>query len=113
MNLLDETLLCIADSGHSTEDIRFIGSDDGKYVCTWGEFQKLANVDYDNGFGTQHVAQDLIIGFSDGQQMWRHEYDGSEYWNYSRPLPVAKNPKSITSLFAKSGWETMEEINGE
>lgn len=114
-NLLQETKDDIKRSGHSPSDIIFIGSDLSGHECTWDEFERLANVQYDDGFGAQEVAKDLIIVFSDGVIMKRVEYDGSEQWDYSAPFtrPIEKKP--IHSLIASPelvGWCTLSEING-
>lgn len=45
--------------------------------------------------------------------MWRHEYDGSENWEYSSPFKMPENVKPIESLFVRGvGWEDLAEING-
>ena len=88
----------IAESGHSPEDIIFIGSEQTGHSCTWEEFVKLADFVYYDGFGSQGIATDLIIAFSDGGKMWRHEYDGSEWWDYSRPFKMPEEKKPIVSL---------------
>jgi hypothetical protein len=98
MNLLQETIESIKDSGHSPSDIMYIGSRDG-YSCTWEEFQTLANREYDDGFGGAEVADNLEIIFTDGSGMTRGEYDGSEWWQYSKPFIMPKETKPITSLF--------------
>ena len=113
-NLLKETLEDIKLSGHTIMDIIFIGSEESGYYCNWEEFTKLANQEYDDGFGAQEVATDLIIVFSDGSKMWRHEYDGSERWDYSTPFEMPQKVKQIKSLFVNSddiGWQTIAEIN--
>lgn len=99
VNLLEETRRSIEKSGHTPSDIIFIGSQDGKYSCTWDEFSKLADREYDNGFGGNEVASDLIIVFADKQQMWRGEYDGSEWWEYATPFKSSYITKPIVSLF--------------
>ena len=43
-------------------------------------FWKIADVDYDAGFGCTCVNENLLIVFEDGNWMERHEYDGSERW---------------------------------
>jgi len=40
----------------------------------------LASIDYDNGFGTQHLFG--TIWLNDGTWMDREEYDGSEWWSH-------------------------------
>lgn len=93
-NLLKETIEAIKYSGHKPLDIIFIGSEEDGYSCSWQSFRRLANFEYDSGFGAAQVASDLIIVFSDGPKMWRGEYDGSEQWEYSTPfvMPDKKLP---------------------
>ncbi|MFA6066909.1 MAG: hypothetical protein WC707_07035 [Candidatus Babeliaceae bacterium] len=97
-NLLEETKEAIKDSGHKIKDIIFIGSEETGHQCTWNEFLKIADIQYDSGFGGQEIAEDLIIVFSDGSKMWRGEYDGSEWWNYSTPFKMPKEKLSIKKL---------------
>lgn len=113
-NLLEETMKDIESSGHTVADIVFIGSKNGEYRCSWEQFQALANVEYDAGYGAAQVALDLIIVFCDGQKMWRAEYDGSEWWEYSTPFFMPNESKPMNKLFAsRVGWESAGEINGE
>lgn len=112
-NLLSETLESIKNSGHTVKDIEFIGSNDGRYSMTWDEFSILADREYDNGFGGQEVVSDLVVKFRDGQTMWRGEYDGSEWWNYSCPLVPHPDPKPITTLFSEWGWSTIAQAEKE
>jgi hypothetical protein len=46
-NLLDETELAIWDSGHTPGDIVFIGSVETAHACTWEQFRRLANFEYE------------------------------------------------------------------
>lgn len=112
MNLLKETLNDIKLSGHTPNDIIFIGSEVSGYSCTWDEFNILADHEYDAGFGAQQVADDIIIVFSDGMKMTRHEYDGSECWTYSTPFVMPTNIKHINHLFCRNiGWDDLSTIN--
>jgi len=112
MNLLKETQCAIEDSGHNINDIVFIGSEESGHSCTWNEFVELANKDYDSGFGSQKVAHDLVIVFSDNQKMWRSEYDGSECWAFSKSFKKPAVSKPIKSLFThRVGWDSLEEID--
>ena len=114
MNLLEETVDAITHSGHTEKDIVFIGSFGSGHECSWVEFKVLADVEYDNGYGASAVATDLRIVFSGGQQMWRGEYDGSEWWEYSTPFVKGEKKKKITRLFIRDdqvGWKTLEEIH--
>lgn len=112
MNLLKETLRDIAEKGNTIDDIVFIGSKDGRYGCSWQEFEVLADFDYNNGFGAAHVASDLIIVFKDASTMWRYEYDGCEWWNYSNPFELPKSFKSIKNLGGnKHMWDSLQDIH--
>lgn len=111
LNLKKETLEAIKNSGHQTADIIFIGSEESGHQCTWKQFAKLANRDYDDGYGGAQVASDLIIVFSDGAKMWRGEYDGSEWWEYSSPFKRPAENHPISSLFADVGWDSLSTIN--
>ncbi len=111
MTLLKETLEDVKRSGRKIEDIIFIGSEASGHSCTWKEFEELADREYDSGYGGQEVASDLIISFSDGSKMWRGEYDGSEWWEYSTPFKVPKDKKPIKNLFARIGWSCLKDID--
>jgi len=112
MNLLDETIKDVKDSGHSINDIIFIGSELSGHSCSWEEYIILADKEYDDRFGASEVATDLIIVFSDGQKMWRGEYDGSEWWEYSTLFKKPEETFPIKNLFAVSvGWDSLKDIN--
>lgn len=115
MNLLKETLEDIARSGHAPHDIVFIGSEASGHRCMWPEFLVLADFDYDSGFGGQEIATDLIIVFSDGTKMWRHEYDGSEHWKYSRPFTMPTTLHPIMRLKGAQGemWASLADMNDD
>ena len=53
---------------------------------TWDTFKKNADFEYDNGVGMRHINLNLIVVGSD---WWleRHDYDGSEWWEFKK-LPV-------------------------
>jgi hypothetical protein len=99
MNLLTETLEAIKNSGHAQTDVIFIGSEESGRCCSLDQFKILADQEYDDGFGGQEVARDLVIVFSDGAKMWRGENDGSEWWNFSTPFVKPANTKPIDNLF--------------
>jgi hypothetical protein len=109
-NLLEETKNAIKQSGHKPEDIIFIGSEESGHHCTWDLFCTLSDKEYYSGYGSPEVATDLIIVFSDGAKMWRGEYDGSEWWEYSTTFKMPKDLKSIKQLFGGL-WSTLEELN--
>ena len=111
-NLLTETLEAITESGHTPDQVTFIGSQDAEYRCTFAEFATIANAEYHSGFGATEVATDLIIMFTDGRRMWRGEYDGSEWWEFD---PIAttdytKPGKPIRKLIGGL-WESIGGLN--
>jgi hypothetical protein len=116
-NLLKETKEAITNSGHSENDIIFIGSDKFEYSCTWEEYKRLTDVEYDQGYGIVQVAFDLIIVFSDGNIIFRWEDDGSEWWKYYTQfnfrLPGKTKPINRIFIFPtdKSGWKKLKELN--
>lgn len=110
MNLLQETIKAIKDSGHTPEQIIFIGSEESGHHCTWEEFQELADIEYGDGFDAQMVPLDLIIVFDGGATMWRSEFNGSEIWDYSRPFVFPSSLKPITRLAGPFCFY-LEEIN--
>lgn len=109
-NLLQETREAITKSGHSPDDVVFIGSEQSGHACTWGEFTNLADRDYDSGFGAAQVATDLVVVFRDGQKMWRGEHDGSEWWEYGTPFVAPAEPKPIRRIIGDL-WPSLAELN--
>ena len=110
MNLLSETKKVLKVYDKNPSDVKWIGSLSYGYF-DWEYFSKIANIDYDDGFGGQEVASDLkIVG--DNWWLERHEYDGSEWWEY-KSLPnkpdQLKHPKTLVG----SGWLSLAEMNDE
>lgn len=107
-NLLHETIYIITTHRLAVDDIIFIGSEETGHQCSWEDFFQLANFNYDEGYGSQHIASDLSIVFADGTRMVREEYDGSEWWRVIRPFapPVENFP--ITKLWGKFGGTLAE-----
>ncbi|UXM90910.1 hypothetical protein [Paenarthrobacter sp. JL.01a] len=113
-NLLTETLDAIERSGHTPEQVTFVGSQDAEYRCTWDEFTVLADVTYDDGYGAAEVATDLIIRFDDGRKMWRGEYDGSEWWEFD-PIGTVdySNPGKPIQKLTGGMWVKLAELHAE
>jgi hypothetical protein len=119
MNLLQETIDDLKFAGKTTDDILWIGTRDVYF--SWEDFKKVADTEYDGGFGSQKVAQDLMI-VGNGWYMDRHEYDGSESWSFHEPIQKPKvylKPKALTVNQAENlgfdvscGWEDLKGING-
>ena len=117
-NLLVETIEVLKNYNKTINDINWVGN--GKYYFDVNEFLNIANVEYDNGYGAQEVAQDLLV-VGDNWWLERHEYDGSEWWEY-KEIPLKPNKKielkALTISQAKKfgyhvsvGWENLKSIN--
>jgi len=97
-NLLKETIINLGLNNKTIEDVLWCGSDAFGWF-SWAEFAELADTDYDNGFGGNEVAFDLLIV---GKDYWleRHEYDGSEWWE-SKEIPTKpslhRKPLALTT----------------
>jgi hypothetical protein len=87
-NLLIETIGYLTICDKTVEDVNWVGSSDGKYVISWQEFEKIGNVNYNSGYGSQEIAADLVVV---GNNWWlsRLEYDGAEDWTFNT-LPIMK-----------------------
>lgn len=118
-NLLLETETILHNNGKTSQDVKWVGTKDLK--TTWENFKAFANVEYDDGYGSSQVAQDLMI-VGDSWYLDRKEYDGSEWWEFNQ---VPKEPAEIIELKAVTieqaenlgfdvscGWESLKEING-
>lgn len=114
MNFLKETKIKIKETGHSFEDIMFIGSSNGEYRINWEKFKKIADFNYDDGYGSSKIATDLILYFKDKTYMTRGEYDGSEWWEYLVPKLFNENDKYKDFDIIGGNeymWETLKEMN--
>ena len=80
-NLLKETKEILEQHSKTFDDIIFVGDKSDHSKITVKEFLEHANFEYDDGFGSEEINTDLILV---GKDFWleRHEYDGSEWWEY-------------------------------
>ena len=112
MNLLEETRRAIDTSGHTPEQVDWVGSPGWGWFY-WEEFERIAaTTDYDSGFGGQEVATDLIIHFSDGTYMHREEYDGSEWWEHLKPQSKPTTHR-VPDRLAGGMWDTLTALHEE
>ena len=80
-NLLKETKEILERHGKTFDDILFVGDKSDHSKMTVKEFLEHANFEYDDGYGLEEINTELILV---GKDFWleRHEYDGSEWWEY-------------------------------
>lgn len=109
-NLWEETLRELATYGKTFKDVKYIQGSD--FAITKENFEQVAKKsEYYSGFGTAKVAEDLVIV---GDVWWleRHEYDGSECWEY-KETPKQINEVKEVSCLADGVWNTLAELNEE
>lgn len=92
MNLKDETIEYLESHRKSTNDVLWVGSQDGKMKLTWNQFIEIANFEYDDGYGHQEIDSNLVV-VGDGWWFERAEYDGAEGWRINFPPSLKKNTK--------------------
>ena len=95
INFLEETLEALRTYNKTFEDVVWIGN--SEYEISKEKFYKLADFDYNSGYGTAEIANDLKIV---GEDWWleRWEYDGSEGWQLKKFPIRSSNPKEIKIL---------------
>jgi hypothetical protein len=117
INLLEETIEYLKRHNKTLKDVLFCGGNEYKFSVK--KFKKLANIKYDNSYGTQIIARDLKVY---GEDWWleRHEYNGAEWWEYksfNNELPTKdKTPKALIGPKRKLGtlgYLDMEQIDHE
>jgi hypothetical protein len=110
-NLLEETKRILQKTGHTLSDIVWVGCED--YRIEIDQFIELADVVYDDGYGSEEVATDLLVV---GADWWleRHKYDGSEWWEYKTIPQMPEEVRSVDRVVATDRWGgTLTRINEE
>jgi hypothetical protein len=108
-NFKEETILDIISSGHTAEDVAWIGSEEVEVNNFWD----ICDFDYDDGYGSAEIARDLVIVFKDGSFLERREYDGSEWWAFNctpkKPNFSLKFKKLRSCEWPKTLYELIDE----
>ena len=98
-NLLVETKQALSAHGYSHTDVDWVGASNGSKTCDWKKFATIADKIFDPGYGSNEVSTSLVIVLFDGAWFERHEYDGSEWWDF-KTTPTAKSDASnVTDVF--------------
>ena len=97
MNLLKETTQVLKKNKLTVKDVLWVGTSDGKQTCSWEQFSKIANIEYDNGFGGSEIGENLVVV---GESWWleRGEYDGSEWWEFKSTPRLKSKTKMLTAV---------------
>lgn len=113
MNLLGETKSAISRSGHSTDDVRFVGSRDEKLGIPWSQAEPVLDIDYDDGYGSQEIAaQSTIEEGRAAYQAWLKEHDrqtAEKAWEEGyiqavknmNPMPGEESPEYTPNPYRK------------
>ena len=112
VNLLNETTEYLARFGHTLEDIKAVQGSNLRISVE--KFKALADKKYDEGYGSQHVASDLVLVMNDGSWYSRWEYDGSEGWCLHRApemLDHIDDDKVNVIVDNEKMWETLAGMN--
>ena len=108
-NLLKETERALNLRDKKLSDVMWVGCE--AFQIPINEFLKHADHEYDSSYGAPEVAQDLLVV---GTDFWfeRHEYDGSEWWEYKE---YPQMPKEVRHVHRVMGgmWDTLESLNKE
>lgn len=109
-NLWNETIEVLGENGFTFNDVKYVFGDD--FQITKENFKDVAeNTYYDNGYGAQEVASDLVL-LGEAFVMIRWEYDGSEGWQLIHFKNKTKEIKKIKALSSRENcWCTLSEIN--
>ena len=91
INLLEETLEVLKHHDKTIFDIEWFGDNENQWTC---DIQGLLNFTYDNGYGIDEIPSGFILV---GKDFWleRHEYDGSEWWEFKQ---IPKKPNTIKTV---------------
>lgn len=91
-NLYQETTDVLAQHEKTWADVKMLVLD--KYSCDPSFASIALDTDYDAGYGIEMINLDFMVV---GEDFWleRHEYDGSEWWEY-KAMPTL--PENFTTL---------------
>lgn len=89
MNLLQETMNALKENGKIPADVRWVGRASISAKCSWDDFSKQADFEYNDSYGWQEIPADLVV-VGDNWWLERAEYDGSEWWEFKT---IPKEPR--------------------
>jgi len=93
VNLLQETIDTLKQHNKEQSDVLWVDDGLDNYML-WSEFKKLSDIKYDCSYGGQEINPHLKVI---GKDFWleRHEYDGSEWWEFKSKPKKPKNHSKI------------------
>lgn len=108
-NLLTETKEILKENDIELSEILWVGSSQDDFYIPLENALEIMDIEYYDGFGAQSVAKDLIVV---GKNWWleRHEYDGSEWWEFKR-IPIKPSKSKAIQYVAGGMWNTLADMN--
>ena len=106
-NLLIETIRKMESNNKSFDDISWYGNN--KSILDLDKFHLIMDIKYDASYGSTKMPLDFVIVFKDNTWLERHEYDGSEWWEYKQ-TPTKPNKLGDLLLVNEFGWRKNFEI---
>lgn len=108
-NLKNETIQILHEHNKTPKDVRWVGC--YSYRIPTDDFWKLADKEYDDGYGSAEVASDLLVV---GDDWWleRGEYDGSEWWEFKQ-MPSCPTEQKTVKRIIGGMWDTLNELQRE
>ena len=109
LNLLTETKEILKENDKELSEILWIGSSQDDFYIPLEHALEIMDIEYNDGFGAQNVAKDLIVV---GKDWWleRNEYDGSEWWEFKR-MPIKPSKRRAIQHVVGGMWSTLNDIN--
>ena len=106
MNLLNETRDILLSNNKTFDDVLFIGDRTTHTKMTVKDFLEHANVEYNGGYGIEEINTELILV---GKDFWleRHEYDGSEWWEYKSMPNINDFVDGVVYIFDEAKMNAM------
>lgn len=105
-NFWEETIDALKDNEKTYDDVEWIGGNE--FEISKENFKRISNFIYDDGYGSQEVAEDIKLVGKDFI-MIRWEYDGSEGWQYIKTKPTGI-VREIDFLLAEKANRYYEDI---
>lgn len=104
MNLLQETMNDLKENAKTPADVRWVGRASISAKCTWEDFAKQANFEYDNSSGWMEIPADLVVV---GDDWWleREEDDVAEWWEFKAIPKVEERDSHAFSRCLDLGGE--------
>lgn len=107
VNFLKETEEALKENGHTFDDVRWIGTIgcagfDEEETMPVDLFIKNADFEYDNSYGGVEINSCLVV-VGDDWYLERHEYDGSEWWEYKK-VPIMPTETTERNIILPRRW---------